>query len=304
MKPIGSSRVGATMGFSMFHTGADIARELREEDGHGGAPRSMKAAMHGTILEPGLREHHARLLGVEVVAGPSYEAPAWKVAEHQHSHWDGYARMGGGLLLTEYKATSSWDGWGDAAPRVDYLTQVLHAMEAQPEGDVSGLTVIGAEVLAYNWETGEIRRYTVERTGRGRKLVDRTGEWYRRHVIDAEPVPPQPLADYAALTKTAPVYRQPSTGDEDLARALRDARLSVKMAQAEEERAKAALQALLGDCDGIEGLVTNHQQATRRLVPDRVRELQDERPDLTPLLARCWDTTTNRVIRLTKEKKE
>lgn len=305
MRPIGSSRVGAVFGVSPYQTAADVAEALRADSRESYTTPAMEL---GNLLEGPLREEYARKIDREIIAGPPYAEPPWPVAEHQASHPDGWYRVeGNGVRLVEIKTLSDaeWAGWGpdgDIA-RPDYVLQNVHGMEAvHPDG----WEFVGCDLYAYNIATGERRLYRIERDARGAKLVARVGDWYARHIIEAEPVPLTVPAVYVPRDIPAPVY-VPATQDALQAIAtLRDARARLRVSEAEEKAAAASLAALLGDADGFTGdagpVLTYHQQDARRVNPDAVRELMGERPDLAPLLARCFRTTTSRVMRLPKEK--
>lgn len=305
MRPIGSSRIGAVFNVSPYSTAADVADALRADPR---GSRSGRAQDLGHLIEPGLRAELSRVLDCEVHPGPPYEEDPWPVAPNQISHPDGYRETAPGWIrLAEFKALSCWDGWDDegpgALPRVDYFLQCAHQYEATPP---NGWQIEGVDLYAYNYETGERRLYRIERDTRGAKLVARVGEWYERHVIEAEPVPLTVPAVYVPRDIPAPVYA-PATADALAAIAtLREARARLRVSEAEEKAAAAALAAMLGTADGFTGetgpVLTYHEQDARRVNPDAVRELMGERPDLAPLLARCFRTSTSRVMRLPKEK--
>lgn len=306
MRPIGSSRIGAVFNVSPYSTAADVADALRAPRESGGS-RSTTAQDLGHLLEGPLREEYARKIDREVFAGPPYEEPPWAVAEHQVSHPDGWYRVDGGIRLVEIKTLSDdeWLGWGPdgEVPRPDYAVQCVHCMEARHP---DGLEFVGADLYAFCHRTGERRLYRIERDKRGAKLVARVGEWYERHVIEAEPVPLTVPAVYVPRDIPAPVYA-PATADALAAIAtLREARARLRVSEAEEKAAAAALAAMLGTADGFTvetgPVLTYHEQDARRVNPDAVRELVGERPDLAPLLARCFKTSTSRVMRLTKER--
>lgn len=302
MRPIGSSSIGAIFGVSPYKTAADVAEGLRRDPSGGYTGRAQDL---GHLIEPGLRAELSRALDVEVLPGPPYEEPPWPVAENQVSHPDGYRpTIPGWVRLAEFKALSSWDGWDEDVPRPDYALQVRHQMEAKPP---EGWQVEGVDLYAYNYETGERRLYRIERDARGARLVGRIGDWYHRHIIEAVPVPLTVPAVYVPRDIPAPVYAPVTEEAQAAIAVLRDARLSVKVAKEAEESAHAALAALLGTADGFtipDGapVLTYHQQDARRVNPEAVRDLMRERPDLAPLLARCFTTSTSRVMRLPKER--
>lgn len=304
MRPIGSSSVGAIFGVSPYRTAADVAEGLLSP-----ARESLTTAAQalGNLLEAPLREEYARLIDREVIAGPPFEAPAWFVSEHQHSHPDGWYRVdGNGVRLVEIKTLSDeeWLGWDLDTPRPDYRIQSTHGMEARHP---DGFEFVGADLYAFNVKTGERRVYKMERDTRGGRLVTRVESWYHRHIIELEPVPLTVPAVYVPRDLPAPVYAPVTEEAQAAIAVLRDARLSVKVAKEAEESAHAAVVNLLGAADGFtipDGapVLTYHQQDARRVNPEAVRDLMRERPDLAPLLARCFTTSTSRVMRLPKER--
>ena len=111
---------------------------------------------------------------------------------------------------------------------------------------------------------------------------------------------------------TSAMYLQGCTVDyvetleaRDLVAALRDAQSAMDAAEARVAAARAAVLALVGDADGVtvggRPVATHHAQSARRVSADRVRDLADQRPDLAPLLDRCFTESTSRVLRLPQE---
>lgn len=301
MKPIGSSSVGAVLGLSPYATAADVQARLLGAPGHAAG----WAAELGNLLEPALRAEYERRIDRPVHAGPPYGTPPWPVAEHQISHPDAWYEAADGARLVEIKTSSSWDGWDEeglrALPRPDYAVQGIHQLEARHP---AGLELVGVDVYALCVETGERRVYQIKRDGRGARLVARVGAWYDRHVVQAEPCPPAAPAVYLPAAQAPRRYVEATEADRELVAGLREARRVLRAAEAAEQAAREALLARIGDADGLGergALATHHAQSARRIVPERVRELADARPDLAPLLDRCWSNATSRVLRLPKE---
>lgn len=282
-RPIGSSSVGAVLGLSPYATPADVQSRLLGGPGHGAG----WAAELGNLLEPALRLELARRLDVEIIPGPPYGADPWKVAENQISHPDGEIRSGG-VILTEIKTGSSWDGWTESRPRPDYEAQVRHQMEAHHP---DGLEVVGAYVYALHVETGERRLYRLDRDGRGARIVGRIGDWYARHVIEAAPCPPVGLPAYVPAGRAPRRYVAPEGAIEAVA-ALRSARDAADAAEANVAAARARVIELVGDADGlvVDGvtLATYHAgNPPQRWDSKALDRLLNERPDLAPLLRAC-----------------
>lgn len=298
-RTIGSSSVPAVFGLSPYATAADVQSRLLGGSGGGAG----WAADLGNLLEAPLRAELERKLDRPVHPGPPYGAEPWVVTANQHSHPDGWTEDGG-IWITEIKTLSSWDGWDDpdaanAAPRPDYGVQVIHQQEARcPAGEI-----VGALVYALNVETGERRLYRVPRKATFQRLIARVEAWYVAHVIEAQPVVITAPAAYLPKPKRVPVVMEPDDDITASVERLRVARAAAAVAAAEEEAAKVALIERLGSFDGVKGLLSYTEQDTTRVVPARVRDLADHRPDLAPLLAGVFETKTSRVMRILKEKK-
>jgi hypothetical protein len=297
VRPLGSSSAPGALGLSPYATPADVQARLL------GAPGRAAgwAALLGNELEPLLRRLAGEALGAELTPGPPYGAAPWPVAEHQISHPDAHYPAEGGLRLVELKLVTDWDGWGADWPRPDYRIQVAHQLEARHPG---GLELVAAVLYAVHRDTGESRLYHLPRTAAGPRLVQRLGDWYDAHVVHARPVPPVARPTYLPAAK-GPRHYVETLEARDLVAALRDAQSAMDAAEARVAAARAAVLALVGDADGVtvggRPVATHHAQSARRVSADRVRDLADQRPDLAPLLDRCFTESTSRVLRLPQE---
>lgn len=189
---IGSSTVAAILGVSPWQSPmqawATLTGLVERTD------TDDRVKRRGRIIEPALREEHARVIGVPITPGPAYEAePLVAPAPNDWAHCrpDGFYLDGEEIVsVVEIKTTRSFDGWGDdgsADVPVYYASQVVWQMGVL---SLRGAHVQGTDLVAYCPMSEEIRTYHIpynaEQFGR---MLDVVGDWYRRHVVAGEPPP-------------------------------------------------------------------------------------------------------------------
>ncbi len=236
---IGGSDAPAVLGLSKWRTPLQVYLEKRGE----APPADENEPMRwGTRLEPLVRQEYADRTG-RAVALPD------GLLRHPRYDWmlatvDGLTDDG---RLLEVKTARTAEGWGepgtDEVPQV-YLIQVQHylTVTALPVADVAVL--IGGQ---------DFRIYEVPADAELQELIVEQEAEFWRAVKEGTPPNPVSLADmqarYGRASRSAAVKADDPT--LDAIAHLRRLRIEREEIEAEEEIAKAAIMAALGEADTL-----------------------------------------------------
>lgn len=271
---LGASEVAAIVGLHRFSSPFALWAKLK-----GLAPpfTGNAATARGQILEPAIRDWYSRRVGHVIAAGPEYGSEPWRRddAPWQAARPDGFWHSGAAFYLLEVKTTDSWEHWGEegtADVPQGYAVQVL--WQQWVAADRGCYPLVGTHLVAYNRWNDEIRIYVLpwdERAQRlARLLSDRVTAWWRRHIIQGEPVE----VDDSAATRAAlrQMYAKPMRGFLEptpelsaLVADFRAAKVVADAAKAPLELARNRLVFAIGDAAGIDGLCTYSAGKSRRL---------------------------------------
>lgn len=237
---IGGSDAAAVLGLSKWKTPLSV---WLDKTGHDTTTTESEPMRWGTLLEPVVRQEYAERSGNEV------RQPDTILRHPQHpfmlANVDGVTSSG---RLVEIKTARTAEGWGvpgtDEVPE-DYLIQVQHymAVTALPVADIAVL--IGGS---------DFRIYTVPADAELQGMMIDAEARFWSSVEMNQPPAPVSYADATAMfgryaRKDASVVASPAIMAE--VSRLRGIRAEISNLEAQEEAAKAAIMAAMGEHDTL-----------------------------------------------------
>lgn len=243
---IGSSDVGAILGMDPFKDGLAV---LGEKIGGLAPPEEAgEKASFGTRMEPVLRGWLEDEIGEKVVAPTS----SFKHEQYDFlvSNLDAQiGKPGRGRPIAELKVSGLKDGWGE--PGSDQVPdKVLAQVVFQMACSNAPLGYVVRCSAGFDWTPS---LYVIPRRNDIiEALVEKMVKWWEAHVVRREPIDPSTVM----LETATRILRNPGTlrriDDPSVIDRFNEAREVRLAAEKDEEKAKAAVLATMGDADGLE----------------------------------------------------
>ncbi len=194
MRRIGGSDIAKLMGISKYGDASDVYRRIVDGIEDDWNPRMER----GTAIEPVLRAHGQRLLGLELEDSASdyHEHPTCEFAWAQV---DDIARREGMPVCVDYKSQSQWaKGWGgEGSDEVPEIYRVQLAWEMACTDRDLGLLVVGFGVDAPPPEIftlSNVITYELQRDGIFESHLLAVGkEFWEMHVLVRKPPDVKPI---------------------------------------------------------------------------------------------------------------
>tara|TARA_R100001443_G_scaffold74300_1_gene82076 strand:- start:517 stop:1467 length:951 start_codon:yes stop_codon:yes gene_type:complete len=250
MKGLGGSDIAAVLGLSKWSSPMDVwaaKRGLSEE-----IPET-NAMRRGRLLESAIATWYQEETGYEVVDGE--EMPIVGPKPFMLASPDRYVSAGKSRFGLEIKTARSVDGWGEdlgSGVPVYYATQAAWYMACTniDRWDFAVLFLVN----------DEFRRYTLVRNKKTeKKLVNKCGDWWQKHVVGGEPPPidGSPAADKFLQDKfgdPGQEYRTADPVEEELIFDLHDLQTEIKSMKEREALLKNQIKERIADNAGLNGV--------------------------------------------------